>query len=449
MSSSNDEVAWLLGRLDLRSRETLRGRFSALHRLTFRELGNQFGVSDERMRQVGKRAAKSLKEHFAGEPLPGLRAAMLVVRENRAASFREVERLLRERGLDSSPSAVDDFLVVWRAIAPETFPQKILWFAEMGLTYRQQTLYKEVLDVARASIRQTGAVRIQEVIEALDTPEALPEDVRSILSADGIQEIAPGYWSCPISQSVPRAVAMKMLAVCGPLDLRELRRGLLRHQRRRRFPVPTLAVLRSVLKQYTDDFSVRRNDVVHLRNDAGMKLGSSERTWLKLVETYGPVVHADTIQRAFVEEGHHPETGRKLISGSVLVQEVGRRLFSLPGARITDEDIAGGEGQIIKTNARPALTYDDTGAAIFETTAQEYLLYNGNLSSGPAGVMKGGWRAMVDGIPVGGLVVDEVWVSGLEEARRALDIQMGDRIQIRFDTWTRQASISIVGIYER
>ncbi len=447
MSSLNDEVAWLLDRLDPRSRETLRGRFSLVRRLTFKELGARFGVSDERMRQVRKQAAKSLEECYSEEPLPGIRAAMLVVQKKRAASFSDVHRLLRELSLDVSRSAVDDFLVVWRAISPESFPRRILWFAEMGLTYRQQTLYKEALTVARASIRQTGAVRVQEVIDALDAPEALPEDVISILSADGMREISPGYWSRRIAQSVPCAVAVKMLGVCGPLNLRELRRGLSRHQRR--YPVPTLAVLRSVLKQYAGDFGIRRNDFVHLRNDAGPKLGSSELTWLKLVETYGPVVHADTIQRAFVEDDHHPETGRKLIGNSVLVQEVGRRLFSLPGARITDEDIAGGEEQAIKTNARPALTYDDTGAAIFETTAQEYLLYNGSLSSGPAGVMKGSWVAMVDGIPVGGLIVTGVRVSGLEEARRILDIRMGDRIRIRFDTWTRQASISVVDTHER
>jgi hypothetical protein len=119
-------------------------------------------------------------------------------------------------------------------------------------------------------------------------------------------------------------------------------------------------------------------------------------------------------------------------------------LFCLPGARVTDVDIADGKEQATKIDANPVLTYDDTGAAIFETTVQQYMIRNGSLGSGPSAVLGGSWKTIVAGVQIGEFTVGQPWIYGLHEARDALNIQMGDRIQIRFDTWTRRAQISVV-----
>jgi hypothetical protein len=463
-STLDDELAQLLSQLDDRTLRTLRGRFAVGKHQTLEQLSKEFGVTRERVRQISLQAAEKLRQsYYFEQPLPRLRTSMLLVRRSEAVSLNYIFRLLYERELAVSETTVNDFLAVWRAIDPNesaisnslvtwrainpndyAFPEAILSFTKTGLTRQQQAISKTVLKAARLSTRQTGAVAISQVVDELGDRKVSMEDIIAILSADGMQELVPGYWSRPIGKAVPRTVAAKMLNVCGSLSLRQIRRGLLRHQRRQAYPVLPTAILRAVLEQY-DEFSIDQDDVVSLPTTSGhLELGKAERTWLDSVRAYGPVVHTDRIHRTFASNRLRPITAYVLMQSSELVQPISKQLFCLPGACITDADITSGKAQAIKVNANPVLTYDDTGATTLETTVQQYMGRNGSLSSGPAAVMKGSWKAVVGGIQIGEFTVGQPWIYGLDKARDALEMQVGDRIQICFDTWTRQAYISIL-----
>jgi hypothetical protein len=69
---------------------------------------------------------------------------------------------------------------------------------------------------------------------------------------------------------------------------------------------------------------------------------------------------------------------------------------------------------------------------------------NGSLSACPAQVLEGRWNRVVNEEEIGEFTVGKPWMYGLYEARDALDIRAVDRIQIRFDTWTRKAHISVL-----
>ncbi|MDQ3659676.1 MAG: hypothetical protein M3454_01175, partial [Actinomycetota bacterium] len=58
----DEEIPLLLGRLDERDAEIVRERFSPGKRPTLDELGARFEVSRERVRQIEKQAAKSLRQ---------------------------------------------------------------------------------------------------------------------------------------------------------------------------------------------------------------------------------------------------------------------------------------------------------------------------------------------------------------------------------------------------
>ncbi len=173
-------------------------------------------------------------------------------------------------------------------------------------------------------------------------------------------------------------------------------------------------------------------------------MGEADRTWLNAVEAHGPVVHSDVIHRFFANNGLRPVTAYVLMRGSEIVQPITKHLFCLPGAYVTDADVEAGAAQAIKIDSDPALTYDEDGTVVFETTAQQYMVRNGSLSSGPASTLTGRWKTVVKGEEVGEFTVGKPWIYGLAETQQVLNISMGDRIRIRFDTWTRQAEVSIV-----
>jgi hypothetical protein len=99
----------------------------------------------------------------------------------------------------------------------------------------------------------------------------------------------------------------------------------------------------------------------------------------------------------------------------------------------------------MRVEANPTLTLRRDGSVVFETTAQQYLMYSASLRAGPAAKMRGEWNALAEGARVGVITVGQPWIYGLKGARQALGIGIGDRVRIRFDTWTREAEVSVVG----
>lgn len=461
------ELSLLLGRFEERDIGILRARFALGKRPTLNELGTRFRVSRERIRQIEKTDSEKLREAYYWEdPLPRIRTAMLLVKRNHSVSPAEIYDLLLQRSLVASEDTVADLLAVWRAIDPSNssisdilqewrvldfedyaFPEDTISFAKTGLDLQQQAASSEILRVATPLVRQVGAVATAHIVEDFSDYEITKEDVAAVLTADNMREVLPGYWARAIGKPVPYTVVKKMLAICGPLNLRQLRRGLIRHQRRQGYPVAPMGVLRAVLEQY-NEFNVGADDVVHLRKtNVSVKLGNWERVWLKLVEGKGPVVHTDSIHRAFAKNRLRPITASVLMRKSSLVEPVGKQLFCLPGSRITDEDIDCGKTQALKIDPDPYLTYDEMGDVVYEATAQQYMDRNGSLSAGPASVMEGRWKTVVDGEEIGDFTVGQPWIYGLSEARDALDLHAGDRMGICFDTWTRKGHVYLVARY--
>lgn len=465
MPTIDDELAWLFGRLEERDVEVLRARFAFGKRPTLLDLGKKFNVSRERIRQIERQVSEQLRTVYYWEtPLLRIRTAMLTVREHRIVSPAAIFERLRQRGLIVSEASVDDFLLVWRAIKPYevplrdqlthwraldpadyTFPEGIVSFVANGLDERQKAALPAILEAAVPLVRQVGAVtptQIADEVAGLGISEA---DIATVLAAKGMREVLPGYWARTVGKSVPHTVVRKMLAVCGPLTLRQIRRGLLRHQRRQGYPVAPMRVLQSVLEQY-DDFTVGSDDVVSLKeNDVTLSLSDGEQAWLQAIEEKGPVVHTDSVHLAFARNGLRPITAYVRMRISALIEPVGKQLLCLPGARITDADVDRGRSQALKIEPNPTLTYDETGDVMFETTAQQYMDRNGVLSVGPAGVMEGRWKTVVDEEEIGEFTVGQPWIYGLAGARDALDLRAGRRVRIRFDTWTRKGHVYLIG----
>lgn len=464
-STIDEELAWLFGQLEERETEILRARFALGKRPTLLDLGEKFSVSRERIRQIERSVSKQLSTaYYWGSPLLKIRTAMLLMRENRIVSPTAIFEHLRERGLIISEASVDDFLVIWRAIKLDevplkvqltrwrtfnpsdyTFPEGIVSFVATGLDERQKAASPVILKAAVLLVRQVGAVTLGQIANEVVELGIFEKDIATVLAVDGMREVLPGYWARPVGKPVPYTVARKMLAVCGPLTLRQIRRGLLRHQRRQGYPVAPLRILQSVLEQY-DDFSIDPNNLVSLKgNDVPLSLGEGERAWLQTVNEKGPVVHTDSVHLTFARNGLRPITAYVLIRISALVEPVGKQLLYLPGTHITDADIDRGKSQVLKIDPNPTLIYNETGDVVFETTAQQYMDRNGVLSVGPASVMKGRWKTVVDGEQIGEFTVGQPWIYGLAGARDALDLRAGLRVGIRFDTWTRKGHVYLTG----
>ncbi len=342
----DEEIAYLLTRLDNRALRILRGR-SLPDRQTLAELGKELGVSRERVRQLEGDAAAQLKRSYATLPLPRIRTAMMLVRRTCTTfSVEEIHERLCASKLISDDSVVGDFLAVWQAIQPDLhpFPEEIPAYAKTGLTRWQRSISKEVISTAHRHIRRNGAVAFSELVAELEATRCSHEDVAAVLAREGLTELGHGYWGTVRSRYWPHRVVEKMVDRCGPLHVRHLRGGLLRHQKRHEKSVLPAEILLAMLEQH-ERFLVTDDGVVHLRGHRGYTyLGRAEDAWLSVVRRHGPVVDAGTIRRGFAEWGLSSASANYLMHVSELVRPVGRGLYCLPGARPPGEDDEPGLG---------------------------------------------------------------------------------------------------------
>lgn len=443
---ANTEVQTVLGQLPERDRLIIQGRFNLRKSQTLEDLGSQAGVTRERVRQIEAKVVKKLRNALEARPVPRFWTAVLLLTEHNVTSVAEVQALLLGRDLVSCLEGVDDFLLTWRAASPQAlpFPEAIVSTAKTGLTPRLQAASRGILNITNRMIRQTGVVSVEQVLQLVKDAGLSQADIIMVLRAKGLQELLPGQWHKSIRKSVPWSVARKMLAICGPLHVRQIRRGLVRHQRRQGYPVPPAGILQAFLAQYPQDFEVKGDGTIALRKQMmDIELARAESAWRGAVTRFGPVVHADTIYRVLMGVGLAAITAAALMWRSELVQPLGHGLYSLPGALIRETDLAAGRMQMVRINCDHDLRYGADGSVVFETTVQQYLGYSGSLIAGPASALAGRWQAVVDAERIGEFTVGSPWIFGLQEIQRRLDIQQGDRIQIRFDTWAKEAHVSV------
>ncbi len=159
------EISEVTKQLGERTLRVLRSRFAAEKR-TLAVLGEEMGVSRERVRQLESEGVKKLQQSYFDLPLPRTHTAMTRVRTCSTFSREEIREKLFEYGLTQHDATVDDFLLIWRAIRrhAQPFPEEILNFAETGFTRVQREIFSKVMRSALRQLRVLGVVGIDEIV---------------------------------------------------------------------------------------------------------------------------------------------------------------------------------------------------------------------------------------------------------------------------------------------
>jgi len=114
------------------------------------------------------------------------------------------------------------------------------------------------------------------------------------------------------------------------------------------------------------------------------------------------------------------------------------------GTKINEADIVNAKIQTTKIPPNSTIKIRTDGIIEFEANAGLWLQYGGVLPSGPAASLKGEWRIIQDNIDYGKLVINKNFIYGLSKISKNIDVTPGNRIQIAFNTWTREAKINKV-----
>ncbi len=116
----------LMGGLDGRARKIVRER-TALKRRSYGSLGEEFGVTHERIRQIYLRSAEEIRARYKRLPLARLRTAMLAAAACPDRTRGGVSKLLEKlsilpAGAQEDDTSLGDLFGVWKAIDPDLRP---------------------------------------------------------------------------------------------------------------------------------------------------------------------------------------------------------------------------------------------------------------------------------------------------------------------------------------
>jgi hypothetical protein len=226
---------------------------------TLEEVGHREGLTRERARQLQVRLVRKLGAVHAPDK-DAFRKAAQLISDHRTFPTKSAGRLLYEHGLVRQPLPDVGIALLFRLLGyPNVFEAY-----EANLRERQPHL-REAVSVAKALTRSVGVGCIQWAHNDSGGLVDLDELKRDLAGASWCRFLDEDwFWDPNTPGGRNRLVNLteKMLAACGPLEVRELRGGLDRNFRLGRLPhIPSLHALRLFYEAHRE-FAIDDEDIV-------------------------------------------------------------------------------------------------------------------------------------------------------------------------------------------
>lgn len=436
----DEEIDYVVSSLTERERMILTGRYKTDSPLTLEAIGQQLGITRERVRQIQVKVQRKLITRIKRSTFLYSTVALYILKtQGEDASLANWTKQLADNGFLKAPKYLDLLIAV--AIAtnsrelalPEEFNQSL----ETHISKRVLAATKSVVEKARKICRNCGAVRALSLVNE----KAPEEDVEQILRLNHFIEVHPSWWTRNTGESVPERVGVKVITYCGPVSPSTMRSALRRHLSRFQLPSPPSDVLAKLLEQ-KGSFTFT-NGLIQLTKAPAKKpsLTGPEEVFLNMVLSDGPIVSFEAVHHKLLAADFSTGSVTSLLKYSPIVQKISVALYSLLGAKYDAIDVQEAQAQLTRIPANSTLRARSDGVIEFETNAGTWLEYGGVLASGPAASLRGGWKLINNGIESGQLVVDGNFMRGLSQVSKSLGVKPGDRIRIDFNTWTREVKM--------
>ena len=291
----------------------------------------------------------------------------------------------------------------------------------------------------------TGAVNVDWLARELQLSHDILENVLKLKNCEKIED----KWYADFSYSMPSAknhhnvfhnTLQKMFYFCGPLSVVEICGGIEMSVSRTQYPTPPPNVISTLLFQYKynyDDNLFYWNEYEHEQ-----KLSNSEQVICECIAQYGPVVHHQTLVQAFVDSNMSFPSLHGTLKRSPIFERVGKALYKLRGYIITQEDKDRAKLSASRTPVEIEIEYLMTGALAVNATLGLSAVASGTLFSENLPDLSGKWRLVVSDNQLREITVTKSEIRGLKKAFHLLNIEIGNRVTLTFDTRNRSLIVS-------
>ncbi len=465
-----EELQELLLGIPARNLVIFHERFGPGNR-TLEEIGKEQKLTRERVRQVSNRTKDKILARLPLGYYCRLQSAMLFASEmGTEITFRAWTKAIISSGL------VGEWNVDFFTLIPRVTPLGVMLAIIIATIERNDVLnlrlpenLRIVLgvnqrEVSAGTIKQMAIVP-KQITRAIRKEAKnggavhVPSTAKKLgLSTDGAQNILLGWGYLKLSNDwytiKPRKsnkrynksfaafhTVLRTLKYCGPLEIKEIRRGLQNHASRRQHVVPPPQILARSLQAIGFDI---QDGIVSWRHENKSEISASEECVLRELERIGPVVSFFDLSQTFAEAGLSSPALSVVLRYSPLISRVDTGLYKLRGRQITLADIHKAQERQTSTAANPELLYEQNGTIRFRLNLGNLPIVSGVIFSTHIPNLSGEWSVEVNETPTGIVRVRENKIWGLAKAIREVGVKVGDRVELKFDTWQRKVTITKV-----
>lgn len=436
-----EELQSVLGGMLKRDYQVLAWRNTPSRRRTLEEIGKEWNLSRERVRQMEKKAINRLRVRLDTHAMfnSALALGILDAMESNLR-YNDWVSILQEEGMVSDEKDARTLLMIARAVDTSPFAVSARCWTALsgGVSPSVIESKKTILSTARSACRQSGVVRL----ESLRSSDASLADIEIVLSEHGYRRVADGWWHSPGKSSVLTKTALKMIHVCGPLSPAEIKFGARKALLRTGSPAPPSAVVHALM--LADGSFEEHDGAIHIRDECQWrpKPTGPEQVFITLVNERGPVVRFETIHEEVTLAGYSLATTTSLLRYSPLVRRVGRALYTSIGCHFDSHDLESARLARSRASTPANLIPRSDGVMELAVTVAPWNLLGGIIGSGTGATsLQGEWILSGRSDTQDRVHVRKGFITGLLPELNRINAVTGDRIVIEFNTWTRTASL--------
>lgn len=456
INSLTTELSLLFTNLSERDAEIYVTYFGS--NLTLEQIGKQTGITRERVRQITSKIATKLWNQVNQNPSLYLQSALLFAEDmGDQLSLKSWKLLLQNRNLIDSRqireniNPFDALCALLRSSEKVKYPPTLRideglthilnspGDLSLGLINAVEAMPSEAKRQVRRRISYVGGIHIAEASDILNVA---PQQSADILKHLGFKEIMPDWYTIASGDFTPRWPILKaglaMMEVCGPLEFNLFCDGIRRYISRFYDAIAPPDVMKAHLEVL--GFEVEDGYVCWHETPSGY-LADSDKCFIEVINKYGPIVTFQEVVEVFQEKGFSIATATaRVLPQSPIVEKVEFGLYKLRGQNHSWDNIEIAKNRQEPIDYNPEVTYGIDGIVRYRVTIGSWAL-NGALSISssqqPLPDLGNGWDIVIENKSYGTAKRDDYLIWGLGSAFNALEVQIGDRVELAFDAWEK------------
>ena len=421
---------------------------------TLEELGRKYGLSRERIRQICVRAIKRNRGTRVFCPILDRALAFIAQRlpcavDNLAGQFKAAGFSHCGLPLETIQQAAG-FL--------NRQPQFAIVAAGEGRLAVEPdcvNLPRTIIQVAKRDVLSYGATTVAEIASGVSSSVSRKVDHALILQT--LQTLGDFQWldrrrgwfqlDCLPQYGLPNMIE-KILSVTGRIDVSRLRGAIARYRRTGR-NVPPARVLLEFCRRMPGIRAEGTTVIADPPRDWRKVLAGVEAGMVRVLKEHGPVMERGAFEEHCIAGGMNRFSFNAIIMCSPVIQQYGRSVYGLLGAKVDRKTIAALAAR--KPGTTPAKVLRRFGRTKDGRVYLAYQLSKAAISGGvitvPAAMkeqVRGRFTIRTpDGQEAGTLVSKNGCAWGLGPVLRGHDAEPGDQLVILFDSATHEAVVHL------